>query len=345
MDQRGQLKLSDMEIKKYQPNKIPSLEFTELLRKKYGKSKNLDFFMSDYQKAFDFCTDNENITFIPISIYEGQEMKAHIALIVDKRLPSGEAFFGFLEVPDDILTFRSLWDNLVEEARNRGILVLKGPVNGSIWHQYRCIKETDDSEFFKSELFCESYYYDFLSSIKPTSELIYYSAYREHFDVVLPVIQPAYEKLASGGFSIKEMKDVSIEILQTLASLSRTVFKNSWGFTELNQKEFLELYSSDKLDSLLEKLYLLYKGKEIVGFCSTFREDDSTLICKTICILPEYQGLGMGNALAFKVHIDAKEQGIKKIIYALIREGNNIKNFPKEDVVVFRRYSAFEFNI
>ena len=333
-----------MVIKKYQ-SKTPPIELIDLLRRKYGESKDFDYFIQDYQKAFDFCIDNENVVFVPIAAYQGNEMQAHIALILDKRLPFGEAFFGFLETSEDALIFRSMWDNLIEEARTQGISVLKGPVNGSIWHQYRCIKEIDGSEFFKSELFCKSYYYDFLSLNKPTSEIVYYSAYREKFDAVLRVLQPAYNKLASAGFLIKKMKNIDSDKLQILASLSRTVFKNNWGFTELNQKEFLNLYSTEKLDSHLDNIYLLYKGKKIIGFCGTLKENDLTLICKTICVLPEYQGIGMGNALAFKVHLDAEKQGIKKIIYALIKEGNNVKNFPKEDVIIFRRYAAFEFHI
>ena len=61
--------------------------------------------------------------------------------------------------------------------------------------------------------------------------------------------------------------------------------------------------------------------------------------------MPPYQGLGLGNALAYKIHFDAKNEGFKKIIYALIRDGNNIKNFPKEEAVIFRHYAAFEFQI
>ena len=333
-----------MEIKKYQPNSVPPLDLIDLLRTKYGKMKNFDYFMGDYQKAFDFCINNENITFVPIAIYEGQEIKAHIALIIDKRLPSGEAFFGFLETPEDTLVFSLMWDSLVEETRTRGISVLKGPVNGSIWHQYRCIKETDGSEFFKSELFSETYYCGLLNSKKPTTELVYHSGYRERFDAILQVGQPAYDKLASVGLIVKEMKAGSMETLQTIASISRTVFKNSWGYVELNEKEFFKLYSSGKIASST-RIYLLYKGKEIIGFCGVFKEDESILICKTIALLPEYQGVGLGNALAFKVHLDAKKERIKKIIYALIREDNNIKNFPKEDAVIFRKYAAFEFRI
>ncbi len=342
---QDQLQLSNMEIKKYQPDITPPSELIDLLRRKYGKSKNFDYFFNEYQKAFDFCANNENIIFVPIAAYEENEMQAHLALILDRRLPAGEAFFGFLETPEDGGVFTSMWNSLIEEAKARGISSLKGPVNGSIWHQYRCIKETDGSDFFKSELFSETYYYNLLNSQKPISEVVYHSGYRERFDAILEAGQPAYDKLDSLGFMVKEMESGSREQLHIVASISKTVFKNSWGYVELNQDEFLKLYSSAKLGSDDTRIYLLYKGQEIIGFCGVFKEDGSTLICKTIALLPEYRGTGLGNALAFKVHLDAKEEGMKKIIYALIREDNNIKNFTKDDAVIFRRYSTFEYKI
>ena len=334
-----------MKITEYKPNESPSLELIELLRKKYGKSNNLDLFFNDFTNSFSFCVGNENIIFHPFSGYEGEEMQAHIALIIDKRLPLGEAFFGFLEIPDEVSVFKEMWKALVKKARGLGINTLKGPVNGSIWHQYRCIKETDGSPFFKSELPSMPYYYSFLSSNEPSLEVQYYSAYREKFDTTMQMIKTGYEKFTSLGFSIKEVKSITAEDLQAISALSKTIFRKNWGYTELTEKEFLQLYSSEKLDAHLNKLYLLYKDKDIIGYCSTVKEDNNTIICKTIGLLPQYQGLGLGNALAYKVHLDAKKEGFKRIIYALIREGNQVKNFPKDDAVIFRRYTAFEFKI
>ena len=334
-----------MDIKTYQPDSSAS-ELTQLLRKKYGSNKNFDYFLSDFKKALNFCINNENVLFYPIAGFENGKMSAHIALIIDTRLSAGEAFFGFLEFSKDTSAFHLLWNSLVKEARNNGISVLKGPVNGSIWHQYRSIKETDNSPFFKADLFCESYYYDFLISNKPINEVLYYSAYREPFDNVLQMIgEGAYDTLVSSGFSIQAKKTITLDELRTIGGISKAVFHDSWGYTELNEQEFMQLYSSEKLATHLSSLYVLYKGCEIIGFCSTSKEDNRTLICKTICIVPLYQGLGLGNALAYKVHFDAQRDGFKKMIYALIREGNSISNFPKEEAILFRRYATFEFQI
>lgn len=334
-----------MRIRKYKPHNTPPPELVTLIKEKYGNEKHFDFFFSDFQKAYSFCVDNPNITFIPFSVFEDEQLVAHIALIIDKRLPEGEAFFGFFETEQDLLVFKAIWHSLVEEAKKMGISVLKGPVNGSIWHQYRCIKETDGSEYFKSEPLSEVYYYKLLNQMKPISEISYYSASREKFDKVMGVIKTGVEQLAAAGFDIKEVKDVSYEQLLLIAEISRTVFRHSWGYTDLTDKEFLKLYSPDKLETHLNKLYLLLKDQQIIGYCGTSVENEQTLILKTICILPKYQGLGLGNALAYKIHLDAQEEGFKKVIYALIREDNQIKNFPKDDTVIFRRYAAFEFKI
>lgn len=339
------LRYFNMKIKEYKPTKNMPKSLQNFLRKNYGKEKNFNLFLGDYIKSYNFCINNENIEFIPILISSNKNVSAHIALIIDRRLPKGTAFFGFMEVLDDVSVFNALWKKLIEVAKENNVSVLKGPVNGSIWHLYRCIRKTDGSDFFKTELMSNTYYYDFINSQKPNTSIEYYSAYREKFSNILPKIETTDKKLTSLGFSITEMKQIDLLQLVQIAKLSTNVFSSSWGYTELTKNEFLNLYSSDKIEDNLNKLYLLYKDKEVIGYCSTIKEDGNTLICKTICIIPEYQGLGLGNALAYKVHIDAIKDGYKKIIYALIREDNKVKNFPKMDTVVFRRYSAFEFRM
>jgi ribosomal protein S18 acetylase RimI-like enzyme len=334
-----------MEISLYQPQK-ENTELRALITKKYGASRSFEYFLTDFEKAFRFCVDSESVHFYPIAAKENGKLVAHIALIIDKRLPAGEAFFGFFEVPNDRVLFDELWHALITLAKEKGIATLKGPVNGSIWHQYRAIKNTDRSDFFKAEPISDSFYYELLTSKKPNIEVNYYSASREPFERVLTLVdESAYSKLEQYGFSIKVANTVSMQDLGAIAAISKTVFQTSWGYTELTQKEFMDLYSPDKMQAHLNSLYVLYKGEEIIGFCSTGREDEKTVICKTIAVLPQYQGLGLGNALAYKLHIDAKAAGFSKMIYALIREGNNIKNFPKEGAKIFRQYAAFEFTV
>ena len=199
---------------------------------------------------------------------------------------------------------------------------------------------------FTTEPCSQPHYYPLLHSCGPLAEIEYYSASRTSFDAVLHLSDDgALERFRAAGFSTRKLDRIGLDEMRTLLNISLSVFAGSWGFTPLSESEFLELYSADKLSAHLGALYVLYAGEEIVGFCGTVREDASTMICKTICILPQYQGLKLGNALAYVVHRDAQAAGYTRMIYALIREGNAIQRFPADDVVVFRRYAAFEFTV
>ena len=334
-----------MIISKLVQNTI-SIDLPKLLKEKYGSRKHFESFVNDLERAEIFCCKNENTSTQSFAGYVDNNLTSHISLVRDKRLPSSEAFFGFMEFSDDSESFSLLWKSLINEARSQGVSLLKGPVNGSVWHQYRCLSKSDGSDFFMAEPISEGYYSSHLISKKPSAEIQYFSAYREPFDIVLQLIDhKALDKMSSLGFSINKVKYITPKLLQMIANISRSVFSKNWGYTGLNDDEFIQLYSLDKMALQMSALYALYCGNEMIGFCSTCEEDEKTLICKTICILPEYQGLGLGNALAYKIHKDAKERGYTKIIYALIREGNNIKHFPKENVVIFRNYSTYEFTI
>lgn len=335
-----------MEISQYKPDDTSHDLFLGLLRRKYGGESHSDYFLEAAGIAYDFARSSNKITFIPFGVHDGGALVAHAALIVDERLQAGDAFFGFMEFPDDRAVFEALWQALVREAKARGISVLKGPVNGSIWHQYRCIREGDETPFFKGEPRSESYYYDFFASHAPDAEISYYSAYREPFGVVLNLINTKTQgALESSGFSIQEIKETTMQHLEAIAEISRTVFSSNWGYTELSPEEFMQLYTPRALNSHLHALYVLCKEDEIIGFCSTAQENEETLLCKTIAILPHYRGFGLGNALAYRIHADAERAGYKRMMYVLIREGNNVSNFPQNAAHIFRRYAAFEFRI
>ena len=121
-----------------------------------------------------------------------------------------------------------LWKKLKEVVNANNVSILKGPINGSIWHQYRCIKESDGSKFFKSEPICKIYYYEFLKSLNPTSEIEYYSARRKRFDNVLPKIEINEDQLTQLGFSIKKLENIDLSLLIKIAILSKNIFSNSW---------------------------------------------------------------------------------------------------------------------
>lgn len=324
-------------------------DLLEFLTSLYGSSANFNLFLKEYEKAYDFCCTSKHIKFFPIAFYNDGQMIAHVALVVDDRLGKGEAFFGFFEIVDDVTVFEVVWRKLIELAKVHKLQILKGPVNGSIWHQYRCIKEDSPEPYFKTEPMTPLYYYDFLTYVNPTNEVTYSSGIRDSYRTILELLKKQkntiLRTLSDGNFKIGVTKEISPEILFSIAKLSAVVFnERSWGYTNLDAAEFSNLYDLSKINEHIYKLFLLYQNDVLVGYCSTMKEGQD-LVCKTICIAPEFQGKGLGNALALKVHEEAEIDGIEKIMYVLVKDGNQVHNYPMEDVRVFRKYSVFEYKL
>jgi len=193
------------------------------------------------------------------------------------------------------------------------------------------------------------YYYDFLLQVNPASEISYSSGIRESYTDILKVLKShkdtIEQQLDKGGFKIRVGEEVEKDALLSITGLSAAVFdKKSWGYTKLDGNEFAKLYDVNKINDHIYKLFLLFHGDTLIGYCSTMREG-ANLICKTICIAPEFQGVGLGNALALKIHEEAESDDIEKIMYVLVRDGNQVHNYPTEDIEIFRRYAVFDYKI
>ncbi len=323
--------------------------FASLLHALYASNEHFDFFLEEYERAYDFCVTSKHIQFYPLAYFRDEKLVAHCALICDDRLPPHEAFFGFFETINDVSLFEDMWHELVTLAHKHHIQVLKGPVNGSIWHQYRCVTESSSVPFFKTEPISPLYYCDFLMRVNPISEITYSSGIRKSYTDILQSLSrhadTITQKLVADGFRITVTTETTRDSLLAIAQLSTLAFDDArWGYTQLDSSEFSGLYDVHKINDHIYKLFLLYHKDILVGYCSTMREG-TNLICKTICIAPQFQGMGLGNALALKIHEEAASDGIEKIMYVLVRDGNKVHNYPTQGVEVFRKYAVFDFKI
>jgi N-acetylglutamate synthase-like GNAT family acetyltransferase len=84
-------------------------------------------------------------------------------------------------------------------------------------------------------------------------------------------------------------------------------------------------------------------GRE-VGFCFGIEDpfsNEKTMVMKTIGILPEFRKSSLGSALIHFQHKDLEDNGYKKIVYALMRQGNIASNINPYGARVFRQYEVY----
>lgn len=319
--------------------------YFSLLQELYGRNPAAAYYLSDLRTAMSYTLECPHQKSTCILLGKEAPLMGHGMLIQDERLPGGEAFFGFLECQKDPDEFTMLWNGILQLARDRGVKRLHGPVSGSIWHSYRVQSYSDPAyPLFNSEPVSQAWYYDAFRALKPAEIVGYYSASRKSYDFLVDYTRPSWERSRQLGYRIEEVTVIDPQIMQQILALSKKVFRNSWSYTDLDHSEFINLYSARKIGAHIGRVYLLTKGDDLAGFCITLKDQDK-LIFKTIAIDPGHQEKGLGNALVYRIHQDALQEKIPEIIYALIRDTNKVQHFPKDDVVIFREYACFTFDL
>lgn len=318
----------------------------EELQLETGDGLSSQYFVQELDSAWRYCHESVHITFVTCRSHPAESIFLHAGLVIDDRLPAHEAFFGFMSFPDERASFDDLWKALISVARDRGIRTLKGPIQGSIWHQYRCVAKSDGSPWFTSEPRSPEHHRIYYEANSPAACIGYYSAERRSLDGIMRALETVTSRdVGIDNLSIQCLSSQeSRAYFKDIAEIGRITFAKSWGYTELEHSELTALYTSERLERNLSQLYVARVGAQLIGFCSAAHEGD-TFILKTIAILPEWQKRGIGTMLAHFVHSDARDKNVARVVYALIREGNNIQRFPHDDAVIFRRYAAYEFSV
>ena len=295
---------------------------------------NINNFCLEIKLSLNWSINNMNI--YPINSDGGG------ALLMTKNKSSKEAYFGFIYASNEKL-FSKIWSSMSDKANQLNVRHLKGPIQGTTFFPYRFVSKTDGSPFFKGEYFNTIRDHQFIIRQKPDKIITYESAHRSNFDNIIKISKPYYLKSKKEGYVFKRETHIDENLYTELYQLVNKIFCSNWGFQKISLKDFFDYFSSNNDVPSKIMFHTIYKSKRLIGFARCIEENGETLIFKTVGLLPEYQKLGLGNAITYKVHVDAVKYEYKKIIYALIRSESRVNNMPDPDITRFRTYSSYEF--
>ncbi|HPJ45167.1 MAG TPA: GNAT family N-acetyltransferase [Tenuifilaceae bacterium] len=313
-------------------------EYSSIVERFYGTSEAVSRYIDDSLKGYEKIeAGKQKATFFVAT--EKEKLLGIVSLIPTE---TDLAFFGFFECENELVC-QKLWNSVLDEAKMLGVKTLVGPVNGTIWHPYRFVSSSNGEPFFPTEPITRIEYSQWFSKLSYSKMLEYHSAYRTDFTPILESTRKSFNTLQGNGYKFS-VEDVNSENVQELYQLAVEVFSKNPGYTHLSINEFVSLYSSEKLSQSSSQLYTARHEGKLVGFCLNLAFGNE-LVMKTIAVSNEFQLMGIGNALVHKVHLDAVERGVSKVIYGLVRKDNNVKYFPTDKLTVFREYVAYIFNI
>jgi len=219
--------------------------------------------------------------------------------------------------------------NILKTAGHSRIIA---PINGDTWHTYRLISWSNSEPIFPME---------------PQNPLWYNEVYLE------TGFKPL-RKYSSGKFPLKNITPIASNInihqfnkndvsgeLKRIYEISLQGFDENFLYEAISEETFLKLYQP--LLPMIDESLVLFadiQGKT-AGFLFSFPAGER-LILKTIAVLPEFRGAGVGTALVNQALITGQEKGLKVAIAALMSANNYSQNIvSKYGGKNFREYTLY----
>jgi len=246
-----------------------------------------------------------------------------------------KGYIGCFEMEDKESGKRQL-EEYVNELKLYGHNRIIAPINGDTWHTYRLVSQSGSEPPFPMEVQNPLWYNEVFcdAGFKPLKK---YSSGK----FPLGKIEPIESNMKIRCFN----KDAAIAELEKIYSLSLQGFDENFLYNDISKDEFLSLYQP--LLPMVDEELVVFAEKDgkTAGFMFSFAAGE-LLILKTIAVLPEFRGFGIGTALMNSVLISGQKKGLKTAIAALMSEENYSQSIVgKYGSEKFREYTLYSLEV
>lgn len=295
--------------------------------------------------------DEENINII---LYENNEEKAK-ATCFYKNTPifNGKEIGTIGEFEADSIEYgKALIDKCLELLKNKGIDYAVGPMNGNTWKQYRTLKFSNGEPLFalenvgcieQNEMFTESGFKEIYlySSTKGNIKNAYES----------DTLEEVKNRIEQDGISIRNFnKNDYLKDLKKIYKVSLKSFCKNPLYTPINEESFIKQYEKYIQMCDEELILLAEKNDETIGFLfsipnfNELKEQGkiTTIILKTIAVLPEYEDYSIGNVLTNMIKQTAINKEYENWIFAFMYKSNTSQRMAKRNnTETIREYALY----
>lgn len=237
----------------------------------------------------------------------------------------------------------------------QGCRLAIGPMDGSTWRRYRLVTDRvvgeEDSEppYFLEPDNPDDWPGHFLAAgFTPIAH--FHSALATNLSAGLPSAEAAVNCFETEGGTLRTLRmDRFEEELRSIYSLSCECFRNNPFFSALSWEEFQTLYSKLRNNVQPELVLLAERSGQLVGLLFAIpdllqaarQRNIDTVIIKSLAVHPDFSGAGLGSLLADRCHQAALQAGFRRVIHALMSDGNYSARISRRTGTVFRRYALF----
>jgi hypothetical protein len=222
-----------------------------------------------------------------------------------------------------------------------------GPINFSTWLPYRLRTMVDGGPIFSFEPDRPIEYAQFLKESGFCTNQLFSSKGYEDLDNIINLSKKDYEKAIGLGFSFEFFpKELTIEDLRELHALSLKIFDDNYLATPVDFESFQTLYlAQSKKEDLSLSLFMKSASGEKIGYLINYQEYDYCVV-KTLGIDKSFRGSGLSNGSMYLTLKKAAEQGIHKMVAAMVKEGAQSESYGRKMQLKWTHlYEILEFPI
>lgn len=239
-----------------------------------------------------------------------------------------------------------------ELLKEKGIKKIVAPMNGNTWKQYRTLKYTNGDPLFILENVNSIEYNEILKEAGFVEIDTYTSTkgfISDYYDS--EILDEIEKNLDNEKISIRKFeKNDYMRDLKKIYNVSLKSFCKNPFYTPIKEDDFLSQYLN-YIQMVDEDFILIAEkdGKEIgFVFCiPDFNEMKqigklTTLILKTIAILPEYEEYAIGNIMLRKIAKIAQAKSFEKWVFAFMYSNNTSQKMAQRNKTkVIREYALY----
>ncbi len=237
------------------------------------------------------------------------------------------------------------------EFKVRGCTLAVGPMNGNTWRSYRLVTEQGEEPPFLLEPVNPSQWPVWwrAAGFCPLAE--YYSSATEDLATRDERVDGVAARMKAAGVTVRAFQPTEFEAeLERIYEVSVVSFQANYLYTPLPKEAFLAQYRAIR-EKVRPELVLLAEDAErrpvgyvfaVPDYAQAARgEKVTTVIVKTLAVLPGRQHAGLGAWLLAEVHAAARALGFRRAIHALMHETNKSRNLSAHYAKTIRRYTLF----
>lgn len=245
-------------------------------------------------------------------------------------------------------------DELLSEAcrilATKDAKLAVGPMDGSTWRRYRLVTvRGDEPPFFLEPDNPDSYPAHFEGAgFRPFAR--YYSSLNNDLDKNVTIPVEMRQRLLDDGIRIRQLDAGVFQAeLSRIYDISVAGFSNNFLYSAISHDQFVAMYAKTEQFVRPELVLFAEQCGTPVGFIFALPDmlrmqrgqAADTVILKSMAVIPELNGLGIGAWLLAQVSQNAGKLGFKRAIHALMHENNRSRTMSSRYGHEIRQYTLY----